>query len=117
MAWHDKLLNQWLQAQATKVFQQRLSSWAEAMDINFSHLTLGQWQRRWGYCDSYGNVGLNWKLIMAPEWVYDYVMVHELAHRQNMNHSPCFWRTVSRFVPHYAQAQAWLNYNQQQLVE
>ncbi|SNY50657.1 hypothetical protein SAMN06297280_1639 [Arsukibacterium tuosuense] len=116
-AWHDKLLNRWLKAQATIRFNQRLSVWADAMKINYRELRLGQWQRRWGYCDSFGAIGLNWRLVMAPTWVSDYVMVHELAHRVVMDHSPHFWQTVSCYVPDYPQAQVWLNYFQQQLVD
>ncbi|MAD76828.1 MAG: hypothetical protein CML20_18935 [Rheinheimera sp.] len=116
-AWQNQLLAQWLKAQANIVFKQRLLSWANVMDISFCEIRLGQWQRRWGYCDSNGVIGLNWRLIMAPEWVYDYVIVHELAHRQVMDHSVEFWRIINRYVPDYPQAQAWLSYFQQQLVE
>ena len=115
-AWQNQLFAKWLKSQATMVFEQRLSSWARAMDISFHELKLGQWQRRWGYCDSNGVVGLNWRLIMAPEWVYDYVMVHELAHRKVMDHSVEFWRIIRRYAPDYPQAQAWLSFYQQQLV-
>ncbi|WP_213997041.1 SprT family zinc-dependent metalloprotease [Arsukibacterium sp.] len=116
-AWHDKLLNDWLKAQAIVRFNQRLSTWADAMAVDYRELKLGQWQRRWGYCDSIGVIGLNWRLVMAPAWVTDYVMVHELAHRVVMDHSPRFWQTVRCYVPDYQQAQAWLSHFQQQLVE
>jgi len=115
-AWHDKLLNGWLKAQATNNFNQRLLVWAAVIGVNYRQLKLGQWQRRWGYCDSLGVIGLNWRLVMAPDWVIDYVMVHELAHRLVMDHSARFWQTVSRYVPEYQQAQAWLAYYQPQLV-
>ena len=116
-AWHDKLLYSWLKAQAEGGFPARLSLWADIMKVNYRELKLGQWQRRWGYCDSFGVIGLNWRLIMAPNWVSDYVMVHELAHLLVMDHSLRFWQTVSQYLPDYPQAQAWLSYNQQQLVE
>ncbi|MDX1676868.1 SprT family zinc-dependent metalloprotease [Arsukibacterium sp.] len=115
LKWHDKLLNQWLKAQATASFNKRLQVWAAVINVDYRQLNLGQWQRRWGYCDSSGIIGLNWRLIMAPDWVSDYVMVHELVHRQVMDHSPNFWHTVSRYLPDYPQAQAWLRYYQQQL--
>lgn len=115
--WHNKLLSRWLFARASVEFSSRLSAWADAMAVNYRELKLGQWQRRWGYCDSYGVIGLNWRLMMAPKWVSDYVMVHELAHRLVMNHSPDFWQTVSQHVPDYHQAQAWLSHYHRQLVE
>ncbi|WP_169337179.1 M48 family metallopeptidase [Arsukibacterium perlucidum] len=116
-AWHDKLLHSWLKAQAEARFPTRLSFWADFMKVNYRELKLGMWQRRWGYCDSFGVIGLNWRLIMAPNWVSDYVMVHELAHLRVMDHSVRFWQTVSQYLPDYPQAQAWLSYNQRQLVE
>lgn len=115
--WHNKLLGRWLLAQATAQFGKSLTAWASIMDLSYRELRLGQWQRRWGYCDSKGVIGLNWRLIMAPAWVSDYVIVHELAHIMVMNHSPQFWQKVSRYVPDYQQAQAWLSYNHQQLTE
>lgn len=115
--WHDKLLHRWLKAQATASFNKRLLVWADAMKVNYHVLKLGQWQRRWGYCDSYGVIGLNWRLVMAPRWVSDYVMVHELAHRLVMDHSPRFWQTISCYLPDYHQAQAWLSFYQQQMIE
>ncbi|WP_052749000.1 M48 family metallopeptidase [Arsukibacterium ikkense] len=114
--WHNTLLNRWLYAQAGTCFPDRLAGWANVLGVSFHRLELGQWQRRWGYCTSDGVIGLNWRLIMAPEWVSDYVMVHELAHRLVMDHSPLFWRVVHRNLPDYPQAQAWLSYHQQQLV-
>lgn len=115
--WHNKLIGRWLLAEATEQFSASLTAWASTMAVSYRELKLGQWQRRWGYCDSHGVIGLNWRLIMAPKWVCDYVMVHELAHRLVMDHSPQFWKIVQRYVPDYHQAQAWLSYYQQQLVE
>ncbi len=115
--WHNTLLNRWLLTEATRIFNNRLAGWASVLGVSFSQLKLGQWQRRWGYCDSYGVIGLNWRLVMAPQWVSDYVMVHELVHRLSMDHSPQFWQTVSRYVPDYPQAKAWLSYHQLLLVE
>lgn len=115
-AWHDKLLNRWLAAKAAATFEKRLLLWADHMRVSYRELRLGQWQRRWGYCDSSGAIGLNWRLVMAPDWVIDYVMVHELAHRLAMDHSTYFWQIVSRSLPDYQQAIAWLSYHQQELI-
>ncbi len=113
--WHVSLLSRWLQAQATAELTRRAEHWAQVMQLRYQQIVFGQWQRRWGYCDSRGRIGLNWRLIMAPQWVCDYVLVHELAHLQQMNHSALFWRVVSRHLPDYQQAQAWLRYYQEQL--
>lgn len=103
-------------ALAEAFFQQQVQWQASLMSVAPTDLRIGNWQRKWGYCDSRGVVGFNWRLMQAPEWVARYVVVHELAHLQHMNHSSAFWQLVRRFYPDYALAQAWLKQHQQQLM-
>ncbi len=103
-------------ALAKVFFQQQVQLQASLMSVAPTDLRIGNWQRKWGYCDSRGVVGFNWRLMQAPEWVARYVVVHELAHLQHMNHSTAFWQVVSRFYPDYPRAQAWLKQHQQQLM-
>lgn len=63
---------------------------------------------RWGSCSTTGNISLSSRLLLAPMWVFDYVVVHELAHRIEMNHSARFWRLVSQAMPEYKNAEKWL---------
>jgi predicted metal-dependent hydrolase len=63
---------------------------------------------RWGSCSSSGRVALNWRLVMAPPEVADYVVVHELAHLREMNHSPRFWEVVASVLPRHVEPRAWL---------
>ena len=63
---------------------------------------------RWGSCSSKGNLNFNWRLILAPEEVLDYVVVHELAHRREMNHSKAFYAIVESVLPDYKQPKKWL---------
>jgi len=63
---------------------------------------------RWGSCSRRGTVSLNWRLIQAPDFVRDYIVLHELAHFIEMNHSRRFWRQVARLCPEFSQAEAWL---------
>ena len=65
----------------------------------------------WGSCSSRGNVNLSTRLLFAPEWVQDYVIVHELAHLVEMNHSPRFWKIVADILPDYKEAEKWLKTN------
>jgi predicted metal-dependent hydrolase len=116
IGWQNTLLAGWLLEQATAYFTESLQAWSKIMAVSYHKIKFGQWRRRWGYCDSNGVIGLNWQLVMAPEWVSDYVMVHELAHRLLMNHSPAFWEIVSHYIPNYPQAQAWLSFYQPQLL-
>ena len=63
---------------------------------------------RWGSCSSLGNLNFHWKLALMPEEVLDYVVVHELAHRKHMNHSPLFWKEVEQILPDYKVRRKWL---------
>lgn len=63
---------------------------------------------RWGSCSRHGTICLNWRLLQAPESVRDYIILHELAHLKEMNHSRQFWKEVARLCPDYQQAEAWL---------
>jgi hypothetical protein len=63
---------------------------------------------RWGSCSSSGTINYNWRLIMAPPFVLDYVAAHEVAHLVEMNHSAAFWATVKRTLPEMDKGRAWL---------
>ncbi len=63
----------------------------------------------WGSCSNRGSINLSTRLLCAPEWVIDYVIIHELAHRLEMNHSDRYWALVARALPNYAAAEAWLH--------
>lgn len=70
---------------------------------------------RWGSCSRRGTISLNWRLIQMPPAVRDYVILHELMHRREMNHSPRFWREVERVCPGYRDARRWLRAHRHQL--
>ncbi len=71
-------------------------------------ITLRSQSSRWGSCSSSGNINYNWRLILAPPHVLDYVAAHEVAHLVEMNHSAAFWTTVERTLPDMARGRAWL---------
>ena len=66
---------------------------------------------RWGSCGRNGHISLNWRLMLMPEWVRDYVLVHELMHLRRLDHSPKFWRLVEAACPDYRVARQWLRAN------
>jgi predicted metal-dependent hydrolase len=71
-------------------------------------VTIRNQRSRWGSCSRRGTISLNWRLVQAPAFVRDYLVLHELAHLREMNHSPRFWREVERLCPNFTQAERWL---------
>lgn len=110
-----KRLSSWYLEQGKLWFSQRLAWYAKQMLVQPQGLTMKSWQSKWGSCDSRGQICLNWRLLLAPQWVSDYVVVHELAHLVHMNHSADFWQLVQQFYPQAQEARLWLRRNQQQL--
>ena len=81
----------------------------------YGRISIREQKTRWGSCSSKGDLNFNWRLILAPEEVLDYVVVHELAHRREMNHSKAFYAIVESVLPDYRRAQKWLKDNGQSL--
>lgn len=111
-----QLLQGYLTDKARAFFQAKVQQQALQMAVAPTAVRIGNWKRRWGCCDSRGEVGFNWRLLQAPEWVAHYVVVHELAHLRYMNHSTAFWQFVEEFFPDYPAAQSWLRKHQQELL-
>lgn len=86
---------------AKKIFPERVEYYAQIMGISYGRITIREQKTRWGSCSSKGNLNFNWKLTLMPMEILDYVVVHELAHRREMNHSKAFWRIVEQVLPDY----------------
>jgi predicted metal-dependent hydrolase len=99
----------WYRRHALRNFAERIALHAPAMGVRTTRLALSGAQGRWGSCNSRGEVRLNWRLIQAPQAVIDYVVVHELAHLIEMNHSKRFWRIVERSFPGHLEAREHLD--------
>ena len=87
---------------------EKLNRHAASMGVTFGRVTIRCQQTRWGSCSGKGNLNFNCLLMLAPEEVLDYVVVHELAHRKQMNHSALFWQEVERECPDYKKSLFWL---------
>ena len=92
---------QWLRTEGAERFQQKTAFWAARMKVTYGRITIRDQKTRWGSCSSRGNLNFNWRLLLMPERVMDYVIVHELAHRREMNHSAAFWQIVETYLPDY----------------
>jgi predicted metal-dependent hydrolase len=81
---------------------------ATRLQVQINRITVGNQRSRWGSCSRRRTISLNWRLIQTPPFVRDYIVVHELAHRLEMNHSERYWQQVERWCPDYATAERWL---------
>lgn len=91
---------------AKEIFTKRADYYSELMGVTYGRITVRQQKTRWGSCSSAGNLNFNIKLMTMPSELLDYVVVHELAHRKQMNHSEKFWREVEKILPDYRQRRA-----------
>jgi predicted metal-dependent hydrolase len=82
---------------------------AAALDVSYARISLRDQRSRWGSCSTTGTLSFNWRLVLAPHDVLDYVVVHEICHLVEMNHGPAFWALVQRRRPGYLGAKAWLD--------
>lgn len=100
-----------LKMQAEEVFPARVAFYAGKMGISYGRITIRRQKSRWGSCSQSGNLNFNCLLMLAPPGVVDYVVVHELCHRIEMNHSPRFWKLVGEVYPDYDRWKRWLKEN------
>lgn len=105
------LLEDWYRWRAIKIFRGNCDRRAAQMDVAYGGLRLTDAKRRWGSCGTGADIRLNWRLVMAPEPVIDYVVVHELAHIKRLDHSRHFWRVVEAAMPDWREKRAWLREN------
>jgi predicted metal-dependent hydrolase len=82
---------------------------AAALGVSFTRLTLRDQRSRWGSCSSTGGLSFNWRLVLAPHDVLDYVVVHEVCHLVELHHGPAFWRLVKKRRPTYLESKRWLD--------
>lgn len=97
-----------LKREALERAGQRCPEFAARMGVRYARIGLSNARTRWGSCSPRGHLRFNWRLAAAPADVFDYVVVHELAHLKEPNHSPRFWAIVSGILPDHAGAKAWL---------
>ena len=105
-----------LKKQARPVFLARTAYYAPLVGVRYGRIFVRSQRSKWGSCSIRGNLNFNCLLLLAPPEVLDYVVVHELCHRLEMNHSPRFWSAVERALPDYRAARKWLRQNGESLM-
>jgi len=101
--------------EAKELITKRVKYFADLMKLKFSSITFSDTKSKWGTCTHINNLQFNWRLVMTPLLVIDYVIIHELAHIKEKNHSRRFWSIVSLYKPAFRQHRKWLNENSHQL--
>jgi predicted metal-dependent hydrolase len=97
-----------LRARAAAELPPALMTLAERHGIAVTRVSIRNQRSRWGACSAHGSITLNWRLILVPEFVREYVMLHELMHRRELNHSRRFWKLVAAVCPRHQEARRWL---------
>ena len=97
-----------LAVRAKEAFPERVAFFASKIGVSYGRITIRSQKSRWGSCSSQGNLNFNCLLMLVPPEVRDYVVVHELCHRRELNHSPAFWAEVEKVLPDYRIHKKWL---------
>lgn len=104
-------LERWYLSHAEKRLREKTARYAKILGVKPQYLKVRDYKSRWGSCSSRGGISYNWRIIMAPHQIVDYVVVHELCHILHHNHSAVYWRAVERVIPDYRVCREWLRVN------
>ena len=104
-------LEYWYLSHALDRLTEKSHRFAEILGVKPKSIKVRDYKARWGSCSASGDVSYNWKIIMAPHHIVDYVVVHELCHMLQHNHSPRYWQHVEKIIPGYREDLEWLKVN------
>lgn len=109
------IIVQWYKRQAAEIIKEKVDKLSARFGLTYNRLSIRSQRTRWGSCSYDGNLNFNWKLIMAPEPVVDYVVIHELMHLEEMNHTSKFWKLVADLCPRWREHKKWLREHEAEL--
>ena len=104
-------LQQWYQARALEKLKEKTKRYSAILGVSPQSVGVKEYKARWGSCSSKGDVTYNWRIIMAPHHIVDYIVVHELCHLLEHNHGPKYWKHVQNVIPNYRECREWLKVN------
>ncbi len=105
------IIEKWYKNIALDFYKKRSLIYSKLLGVNYKKIKISNAKKRWGSCSTKGYINLSWRLVMAPVEIIDYVIVHELAHLIEPNHSKKFWLQVKRIFPDYKKRRKWLKDN------
>ena len=108
-------LERWYRMQAAEIIKKKAAELSVRLALPYNRLTIRGQKTRWGSCSRKSNLSFNWKLLMAPEPVIDYVIIHELTHLKEMNHTKRFWQLVAEQCPRWQKHRKWLRNHEPEL--
>lgn len=108
-------LTSWYKQHAQAKLIEKAKRYADIIGVTYASVGIKLYKSRWGSCTVDGNIDFNWHIIMAPNRIVDYVVVHELCHLIHHDHSPKFWKQVERILPDYSECKEWLKLNAESL--
>lgn len=107
----ENLIKGWFKSEAKKIIDEKLLFYSKKMSVSYNQFRIKEQKTRWGSCSIRKNLNFNWRIIMAPEKVIDYVIIHELCHLIHFDHSKDFWKQLSFYMPEYKELAEWLKTN------
>lgn len=110
------ILEQWYKQKAKERITPLVERYANQLGVAYNDILISDLQYRWGSCTLKGNLNFNWRLIKVPQFVINYVVIHELAHLIELNHSERFWNIVKVQMPNYLEAKEWLRLNGDKII-
>jgi len=111
-----QVLRNFYRRRAREHFTDRTEAYASQMDMEYKQIEIRNQRTKWGSCSTTGTLGLNWRLMMAPPDVIDYIIIHELAHLREPNHTKSFWSLVAEYDSNYEAHARWLEEHSVQLI-
>ena len=109
-------IEKWYIQEAYKRLEDKVIKYSENIRVSPREIKVKNYKSRWGSCDKKGRLTFNWHLIKAPHSIVDYVVIHELCHMVQSNHSPKFWHEVEKYDPSYKDHKKWLKLNGAELI-
>jgi predicted metal-dependent hydrolase len=110
----DQLIS-WFRSQANLKINELINDYKKHLDVEPNNVVIKKQRKRWGSCSSKQNLNFNWKIVMAPLEIIEYLVVHELVHLIHPNHSKDYWQTVAEIIPDYEEKKEWLRINGRRL--